>query len=51
MSRAYFFLNSIQPCSDTFAGPAADSEKETKALEKAINDRKNNWEAYLTIHT
>jgi hypothetical protein len=43
--------SSTNPCSDTYAGPSADSELETLALEKAILVKKGNWDAYLTIHT
>jgi hypothetical protein len=42
--------SSNNPCSDTYAGPKADSELETQAVEKAIQSRQN-WAAYLTIHT
>ncbi|CAF0850217.1 unnamed protein product [Brachionus calyciflorus] len=42
---------SNNPCSDTFAGPSADSEVETKAVEKAINDKLGNWDAFITIHS
>ncbi|CAM6031354.1 unnamed protein product, partial [Sphagnum compactum] len=39
------------PCSDTFAGPFADSEKETRAMEDEILKYKGTWDSYLTIHT
>ncbi|CAF1085489.1 unnamed protein product, partial [Brachionus calyciflorus] len=43
--------SSTNPCSDTYAGPSADSELETKAIEKAILNKNGYWDAYLTIHT
>jgi len=43
--------SSTNPCSDTYAGPSADSELETKTVEKAILDKVDFWDAYLTIHT
>lgn len=43
--------SSTNPCSDTYAGKAADSEPETKTLEKAIRDKLGKWDSYLTIHT
>lgn len=39
------------PCSDIYAGPAADSESETQAVENYINKYKGNWDTFLTIHT
>lgn len=43
--------SSTNPCSDTYAGPSADSELETKAVEQAILAKAGQWDAYLTIHT
>jgi hypothetical protein len=43
--------SSSDPCSDNYAGPSADSELETKALENAILAKNGFWDAYLTIHT
>lgn len=43
--------SSTDPCSDTYAGPSAGSEDETKAVMKAINDRIRTWDAFLTIHS
>jgi len=43
--------SSTNPCSDTFAGPRADSELETQAVENAILAKKDQWDAYLTLHT
>ncbi|RNA22669.1 carboxypeptidase A1-like [Brachionus plicatilis] len=42
---------SLNPCSDTYAGPSADSEVETKSVEKAINDRQGEWDTFVTIHS
>ena len=43
--------SSTSPCSDTYAGPSADSELETKAVENAINAYNGDWDAFLTIHS
>jgi hypothetical protein len=43
--------SSTNPCSDTFAGPAADSERETKAIENSINAKIGQWDAYINIHS
>lgn len=43
--------SSTNPCSDTYAGPSADSELETKAVENVILGKPDFWDAYLTIHT
>lgn len=42
---------SNSPCSDVYAGPTADSELETKAVQSAILKKSGDWDAYLTIHT
>ncbi|CAF0974500.1 unnamed protein product [Brachionus calyciflorus] len=42
---------SSNPCSETYAGPSADSELETKDIQRSILSRKGFWDAYLTIHT
>ena len=34
-----------------YAGPSADSETEVKAIEKTILDSKNEWDAYVALHT
>ena len=43
--------SSSSPCSDVFAGPAANSELEIKAVQNALNAKLGNWDAYLTLHT
>ncbi|CAF0797465.1 unnamed protein product [Didymodactylos carnosus] len=40
---------SQNPCSETYAGPYADSEPETQGLENFI--RTKSWHAYLTFHS
>lgn len=47
----YKIISSLNPCSDTHAGPTADSEIETKSVEKAINDKLGQWDAFITIHS
>ena len=42
---------SRSPCSDTYWGPAAESEKETKALADFIRQNLSSIKAYLTIHS
>nr|XP_048308573.1 carboxypeptidase B [Myodes glareolus] len=42
---------SRSPCSDTYCGPAAESEKETKALADFIRQNLSSIKAYLTIHS
>ncbi|XP_008846270.1 carboxypeptidase B [Nannospalax galili] len=42
---------SRSPCSDTYCGPAAESEKETKALADFIRNNLSSIKAYLTIHS
>lgn len=43
--------SSTNPCSDTYAGPSADSEPETKAVENYINQYPGQWDSFLTIHS
>jgi hypothetical protein len=43
--------SSSDPCSDTYAGRQADSELETKAIESALRKYKDDWDAYLTLHS
>ncbi|XP_007518128.2 carboxypeptidase B [Erinaceus europaeus] len=42
---------SHQPCDDTYCGPSAESEKETKALADFIRNNLSSIKAYLTIHS
>jgi hypothetical protein len=42
--------SSNNPCSDTYAGPSADSELETQAIEQAIRKYQGRWDAFFTIH-
>ncbi|RWS02494.1 carboxypeptidase B-like protein, partial [Dinothrombium tinctorium] len=42
---------SYNPCSDTYAGPKAFSEKETSAMSNYIFRHKNLIKVYLTIHS
>jgi hypothetical protein len=42
---------SSSQCSDVYAGPASDSELETKALQAAIKALDGRWDAYLTLHS
>lgn len=42
---------SLNPCSDTHAGPTPDSEPETRAVQNVINAHPGEWDAFLTIHT
>ncbi|XP_029795948.1 carboxypeptidase B [Suricata suricatta] len=42
---------SRKPCDDTYCGPAAESEKETKALANFIRSNLSSIKAYLTIHS
>lgn len=42
---------SRSPCADTYCGPAAESEKETKALADFIRKNLSSIKAYLTIHS
>ncbi|XP_004682181.1 PREDICTED: carboxypeptidase B [Condylura cristata] len=42
---------SNRPCDDTYCGPTAESEKETKALADFIRQNLSSIKAYLTIHS
>ncbi|XP_019486918.1 PREDICTED: carboxypeptidase B [Hipposideros armiger] len=42
---------SRNPCDETYCGPAAESEKETKALANFIRNNLSSIKAYLTIHS
>nr|1ZLI_A Chain A, Carboxypeptidase B [Homo sapiens] len=42
---------SRNPCDETYCGPAAESEKETKALADFIRNKLSSIKAYLTIHS
>lgn len=42
---------SQKPCDETYCGPAAESEKETKALANFIRKNLASIKAYLTIHS
>uniref|UniRef100_A0A2K6PHJ3 Carboxypeptidase B n=1 Tax=Rhinopithecus roxellana TaxID=61622 RepID=A0A2K6PHJ3_RHIRO len=42
---------SRNPCDETYCGPAAESEKETKALADFIRNNLSSIKAYLTIHS
>ncbi|XP_022359961.1 carboxypeptidase B [Enhydra lutris kenyoni] len=42
---------SRRPCDETYCGPAAESEKETKALANFIRSNLSSIKAYLTIHS
>ncbi|XP_028360826.1 carboxypeptidase B [Phyllostomus discolor] len=42
---------SQNPCDETYCGPAAESEKETKALANFIRSNLSSIKAYLTIHS
>jgi len=42
--------SSSNKCSDIYAGPSANSENEIKAVQKALNAKLGNWDAYLTLH-
>ena len=41
---------SSNPCDDTYAGSKANSEIETKAIQKIITD-KGNFEIFMTLHS
>lgn len=43
--------SSTNPCSEIFAGPSASSELEIQAVQRALNNKLGNWDAYLTFHT
>lgn len=42
---------SRNPCDETYCGPSAESEKETKALANFIRNNLSSIKAYLTIHS
>ncbi|XP_020013918.1 carboxypeptidase B [Castor canadensis] len=42
---------STSPCSDTYCGPSAESEKETKALVNFIKNNLSSIKMYLTVHS
>lgn len=42
---------SQNPCDETYCGPAAESERETKALANFIRSNLSSIKAYLTIHS
>ena len=42
---------SRKPCDDTYCGPAAESERETKALANFIRSNLSSIKAYVTIHS
>ncbi|XP_051839270.1 carboxypeptidase B [Antechinus flavipes] len=42
---------SDNPCSETYCGPAVESEKETQALVKFIRQNLNSIKAYVTVHS
>ncbi|XP_042521619.1 carboxypeptidase B [Dipodomys spectabilis] len=42
---------SRNPCTDTYCGPAPESENETKALADFIRSKRASIKAYLTIHS
>jgi carboxypeptidase A4 len=42
---------SNNPCADTFAGPVADSEPETKAIENFLKKDTIAYDSFLTVHT
>ena len=43
--------SSTDPCSDIYAGPNANSELETQAVQSALNKHLGQWDSYLTIHS
>lgn len=42
---------SSSPCSDIYAGPSADSELETNAVQNALKAKVGNWDAYFNVHS
>lgn len=42
--------NTANPCLHVYRGPAAESEKETKAVTNFIRRHKNSIKAYITFH-
>ena len=54
LTRTEFSLEngaSMNPCSETYAGPHQDSEPETRSLQRFINQSPRSWDAYLTFHS
>lgn len=43
--------NTANPCLHVYRGPAAESEKETKAVTNFIRRHKNSIKAYITFHS
>ena len=43
--------SSTDPCSDIYAGKAASSENETKAIISAITAKQGSWIAFITLHS
>jgi len=43
--------SSTNACSDIYAGPSANSELEIQAIQRSLNAKLGNWDAYLTLHT
>jgi len=43
--------SSNNPCSETYHGPKAFSEKETQAVRKAVQRVKNRLAIYISIHS
>lgn len=43
--------SSTDPCSDTYSGPTAGSELETKAVMGAINAKAGSWVAFFNVHS
>lgn len=39
------------PCSEVYAGPGADSELETQAIENSLKAREGNWDVYFNVHS
>ncbi|XP_074048631.1 carboxypeptidase B [Macrotis lagotis] len=42
---------SNNPCSETYCGPSVESEKETQALVKFIQENLSSIKAYITVHS
>lgn len=49
--KTNFCLSSSDFCSDTYAGPTAESELETKAVVESINKKLGQWDAFYSIHS
>ncbi|XP_036099004.1 mast cell carboxypeptidase A [Molossus molossus] len=45
------FPDTNKPCGETYAGPAPESEKETRAVTDFIRKHRKSLEAYITIHS